>query len=280
MINRDPASMMERGQAGEGAKDGLSNGPSVTVGHEVDEKGDSAVPREDSADADALTMAMTEPEEAKPDNAPDGTEVFAEWKEGPHRIIERRTDLGEEVCLRFDEYAHVIMTRYRSRSRSKVTYMARAQPSALTAHLVAATLRYTVLQRHSSVERCDTFHTRLNLVLKACLASTLMLAYLRNIQVCLRLVHRLPERGLCCLHLSRHTSYWIRPQSQILRVLAKMMRMDGYLIRVGQRMSYWEGDINNVQNHHVVDPTKEDVQTATVLPPTFTAAHVCHFIPQ
>ena len=98
VINRDPANMMERGQVGEGAKDGLSNRPSVTMGHE-DERRHSAVPREDSADADALTMAMTEPEEAKADNAPDGTDVFAEWKEGPHRIIERRNDPGEEVCL-------------------------------------------------------------------------------------------------------------------------------------------------------------------------------------
>ncbi len=108
MINRDPASMMEYGQAGEGAKDGLSNRPSVTVGHEEDEKRDSAGRRKDSADADALTMAMTEPEEAKADNAPDGTEVFAEWKEGPHRIIERRTGPGEEVCLFF----YVVCTRY------------------------------------------------------------------------------------------------------------------------------------------------------------------------
>lgn len=102
MINRDPASMMECGQSVEGAKDSLSDRPSMTVGHE-DEKRDSAVPREDSADADALTMPVTEPEEAKTDNAPDGTEVFAEWKEGPHRIIERRTGPGEEVCLCFDK---------------------------------------------------------------------------------------------------------------------------------------------------------------------------------
>ena len=103
VINRDPGSIMERGQAGEGAKDGLSNRLSVTVGHEEDEKRDSAVPREDGADADALTMAMAEPEEAKADNAPDGTEVFAEWKEGPHRVIEHRTGPGEEVCFCHDK---------------------------------------------------------------------------------------------------------------------------------------------------------------------------------
>lgn len=110
VINRDPASLMEHGQAGEGAKDGLSNRPSVTVGHEENEKRDSAVPKEDSADADVLTMAMTEPEDAKADNAPDGTQVFAEWKEGPHCIIERRAGPGEEVCLYLDGYAHIIMS--------------------------------------------------------------------------------------------------------------------------------------------------------------------------
>lgn len=109
VINRDPPSMMERGQACQGAKDGLFDRPSVTVGHEEDEKRDSAVPREDSADADVLTMALTEPEEAKADDAPDGTEVFAEWKEGPYRIVERRTGPGEEVCVCFNGYAHVIM---------------------------------------------------------------------------------------------------------------------------------------------------------------------------
>jgi hypothetical protein len=110
---------MERGQAGEGAKDGLFDRPSVTVGHEEDEKRDSAVPREDSAEADALTMAMTEPEEAKADNAPDGAEVFAEWKEGPHRVIERRTGPGEEVCLYFGGYAYVIINERHPTGRGR-----------------------------------------------------------------------------------------------------------------------------------------------------------------
>jgi hypothetical protein len=101
VINRDPVSMMERGQAGEGAKEGLSIKPSVVVEPEEDEKKDSAVPREDSVDADAVTVVVTELEELKADNASDGTGVFGEWKEGPHRIIERRTGPGEEVCLRF-----------------------------------------------------------------------------------------------------------------------------------------------------------------------------------
>jgi hypothetical protein len=90
--------MMECGQADESAKGGLSTRPSVVVGPEEDEKKDGAVPREDSVDADAVTVLVTELEEFNADNAPYGMEVFGEWKEGPHRIIERRTGPGEEVC--------------------------------------------------------------------------------------------------------------------------------------------------------------------------------------
>lgn len=101
VINHDPVSMMECGQAGEGAKEGLSIRPSVVVGPEEDEKKDIVVPREDSVDADAVTVVVTELEELKAENTLDGTEVIGDWKEGPHRIIERRTGPGEEVCLRF-----------------------------------------------------------------------------------------------------------------------------------------------------------------------------------
>lgn len=109
VINRDPAGMMECGQAGERTKNGLFDIPKVTAEHEEDEKTDSAVPRKNSADTDALTVATSDPEEARAGNAPDGTEVFAEWREGPHRIIERRIGPGEEVCLSFDGCAQFIM---------------------------------------------------------------------------------------------------------------------------------------------------------------------------
>ena len=103
MINRDPMNTMERGEIDDAAKDDLSGRRSEMVSPEEDEKRDRDVPKgdRDSADADALTVAVAEPEEAKADNAPDGTEVYAEWKEGPHRVIERRTGPGEEVriCL-------------------------------------------------------------------------------------------------------------------------------------------------------------------------------------
>ncbi|KAI0696015.1 Sodium/hydrogen exchanger family-domain-containing protein [Cytidiella melzeri] len=33
------------------------------------------------------------------ESPPDGSEILAEWKEGPHQVIERRAGPGEEVCL-------------------------------------------------------------------------------------------------------------------------------------------------------------------------------------
>ena len=114
VINRDPVSMMECGRAGECTKEGLSTRPSVVVEPEEDEKiqkKDSAVQREDGVDADAVTVVVTELEEfKKADNAPGDTDtdMFVEWKEGPHRIIERRTGPGEEVCPRFYVCQHVI----------------------------------------------------------------------------------------------------------------------------------------------------------------------------
>jgi len=89
---------MEHGQAGEVEKDGLPTRRSVMAGPE-DEKKDSTVSREDSVDADAVTVVVTELEDSKTYNTPGGMEVFAEWREGPHRITERRTGPGEEVCL-------------------------------------------------------------------------------------------------------------------------------------------------------------------------------------
>ena len=100
VINRDPANVMERGQVSDNEKDVTKRDPSETTGFDEDEKGARALQREDTAEADVLTVAVTESEEAKPDNPPDGTESY-EWKEGPHRIIDWRTGPGEEVCFPF-----------------------------------------------------------------------------------------------------------------------------------------------------------------------------------
>lgn len=97
VINRDPASMMERGQASGTEKDEIQRQPSETS-ELAEEK--ARLQREDTVEADALTVAVSEWEAAKPDNPPDGTESY-EWKEGPTRVIDWRTGPGEEVCFPF-----------------------------------------------------------------------------------------------------------------------------------------------------------------------------------
>ncbi|KAH9952695.1 Sodium/hydrogen exchanger family-domain-containing protein [Lactifluus volemus] len=103
VINRDPASVMERGEVDEGEKDGVKKNPSETVDQD-DEKREFAGQRKDSTDA--TTMVVTEPEEGKVDIAPDGAEEVLEWKEGPHRIIERRAESGEEVEVEVQHNAY------------------------------------------------------------------------------------------------------------------------------------------------------------------------------
>ena len=95
VINRDPASMMERGQVGDDEKD---FSPSGTTEFNEGEIGARTLQREDTVDsgADELTVAVTESEVAKSDNPPDGTES-REWKEGSLRVLEWRTGPGEEV---------------------------------------------------------------------------------------------------------------------------------------------------------------------------------------
>ena len=100
VINRDPVSMMERGQVSDTEKDNATRHPSETSPSDKEEKGTRALQREDTTEADALTVAVSELEEAKPDNPPDGTETY-EWKEGSNRVIDWRTGPGDEVCFPF-----------------------------------------------------------------------------------------------------------------------------------------------------------------------------------
>jgi sodium/hydrogen antiporter len=97
VINHDPANIVERGQTGEGEKGGVKGNLSETEGPGY-EKCDCVGQREDSTDAP--TLAVTELDEGKEGNVPDHAEIVLEWKEGPHRIIERRTGPSEEVRLR------------------------------------------------------------------------------------------------------------------------------------------------------------------------------------
>lgn len=76
VINRD--SVMERGE--------------LSI-----EKSGSETPGEAEPNGKEESFNAETENEKKAENPPDGTEKLVEWKEGPHRIIERRGDPGEEV---------------------------------------------------------------------------------------------------------------------------------------------------------------------------------------
>ncbi|KAH9057462.1 Sodium/hydrogen exchanger family-domain-containing protein [Lactarius vividus] len=139
VINRDPENMMERGQASNNEKDVMKRHPSEATGFDEDEKGARALKREDTAEADALTVAVTESEEAKPDNPPDGTESY-EWKEGPHRITDWRTGPGEEVEVEVQRNDHGSseaghITPVSRNGRAAVHHSAPAAPERATRHV-------------------------------------------------------------------------------------------------------------------------------------------------
>ena len=89
VINRD-ANDLERGEVTVRGDETPSTEKTTGSGevsqtHTQDEK---SARREDGQD-------MREP------SPPDGTEILAEWKEGPHKVIERRAGPGEEVRFNF-----------------------------------------------------------------------------------------------------------------------------------------------------------------------------------
>lgn len=97
VINRD--SDMERGEltpdeklalASQQASDSSGSSPRQTDLTRVEEEGDGHSHVEKVVE-DGV------PESQKEENPPDGTNTVQEWKEGPHRIVERRAGPGEEV---------------------------------------------------------------------------------------------------------------------------------------------------------------------------------------
>jgi hypothetical protein len=63
----------------------------------------SPIPTEIASDegssSDTKLAAEKDEESMKEDNVPDGAEKVLEWREGPHKVVERRAGPGEEVCL-------------------------------------------------------------------------------------------------------------------------------------------------------------------------------------
>lgn len=90
IINRD--SEMERGELSPDEKlASESRAVSVTARNSP-----SPLP-ESPPDTESETKLVAE-EKMKEENPPDGDENIYEWREGPHKIIERRGGPGEEVC--------------------------------------------------------------------------------------------------------------------------------------------------------------------------------------
>lgn len=102
VINRDAPDMhdrMERGDAtpamtiNEKEEIALAQGPTVTEKPVLDEdeaSGSTPTMGTDVSDGEDLGQTVTERE---------GSLILAEWREGPHQVIERRIGPGEEVRL-------------------------------------------------------------------------------------------------------------------------------------------------------------------------------------
>ncbi|KAI0040821.1 hypothetical protein FA95DRAFT_812359 [Auriscalpium vulgare] len=101
VINRDP-SAMERGEI---VSEKVTEGSSSSADAETDVGNREGHEHEESEDT-RPGSTVPEKEEARSDNVPDGDELVAEWKEGPHRIIERRAGPGEEVEVEVQRNAY------------------------------------------------------------------------------------------------------------------------------------------------------------------------------
>ncbi|KAF9220867.1 hypothetical protein BS17DRAFT_286688 [Gyrodon lividus] len=92
VINRDHD--LEKGEHGltEEERSIMESKQASTVGTSP-----SSPQEEGSGTSDTRTEATLKDEEAMEETPPDGTETTLEWREGPHKIIERRAGPGEEV---------------------------------------------------------------------------------------------------------------------------------------------------------------------------------------
>jgi hypothetical protein len=126
IINRDPGAL-ERGEGvlteeekstmeSKRASTITSGPPSPDV-QEIGE-GSSANTRTEAA----LEKDLEKEEEMKEEVPPDGTERTTEWREGQHKIIERRDGPGGEVCWSINSAENVADLLHRSMSRSSTMH--------------------------------------------------------------------------------------------------------------------------------------------------------------
>lgn len=97
VINRDRISEMEKGEAGTPAESSGTTSKRTSVGTVVppavtDARSTDVVEEDRVSPSGTLTG-----EELAKENPPDGSETELEWREGPHKVIERRRGPGEEV---------------------------------------------------------------------------------------------------------------------------------------------------------------------------------------
>ena len=104
VINRDARDIhdrMERGDATPAAtineKENIALAHGATVTEKPVADGDEA-----SGSTPMTSTGTSDGEEAGPTGTEhEGSLILAEWREGPHQVIERRVGPGEEVCLLF-----------------------------------------------------------------------------------------------------------------------------------------------------------------------------------
>ncbi|EGN93823.1 hypothetical protein SERLA73DRAFT_163247 [Serpula lacrymans var. lacrymans S7.3] len=113
VINRDRDSAMERGES--------SLTPEEKSALESKRASSSSTPPSTGEDERNVDERVSDERQESEDrmreqNPPDGTELIAEWNEGPHTIIERRSGPGEEVdveVIRNDNGGTPIRTSFR-----------------------------------------------------------------------------------------------------------------------------------------------------------------------
>lgn len=116
VINRD--SEMERGEL---PVDEKLEVESKQASADSMTKGSPSPPMKDgslSEEKDVEAKRQDEEEEMKEENLPDGDENVSEWREGPHKIIERRAGPGEEVST-LRNFPLIRTDKFAFRSRSK-----------------------------------------------------------------------------------------------------------------------------------------------------------------
>ncbi|TFK52645.1 hypothetical protein OE88DRAFT_1658020 [Heliocybe sulcata] len=141
VINRDSA--LERGELESPTDDEMlakraSSSPEDSIGHSHE---NHATGDRDQSSGETVAGKET----PKGDNPPDGQEIVAEWKEGPHKIVERKAGPGEEVEV------EVVRNAFESNGE-KLTSLYRGRHDAVHETVEANLSRLRHAQHHAGKE--------------------------------------------------------------------------------------------------------------------------------